>query len=366
MTKIERIDVAPFRIPLRSPVRFATGTLTVADHVLVRVTDSDGAVGTAEAIPRPMIHGETVGSTVAAYDGVITPLAVGRSLSELERIHEELGALVRNETAKAAFEIACLDLVAQRLGTSVHRLLGGYTDQLAVSAMLAYGQPGAVAEEALGHRDAHGIESFKLKVGRDLSKDLATCRSVREAVGPDALVYVDANHGYDALTALRFCEAAAELGIAWIEEPCPADDVVARRRLTRQSPLAVLADESAISPGDVAREVLDSRADMISLKVARSGRRDADRIRGFCETAGVPFVMGSQGDSGIGTLTSLAYAAAFASTSRYPAEYSYFLHLADDLLAETPRIAGGKLSVGGEPGYGINLDTGKLEHYRLP
>lgn len=363
--RIERIETIPFRIPLRSAIVFATGTLSSADHILVRVTDADGAIGQAEAIPRPMIHGETVGGVLAVYEEEIRPRFVGRDLWDLERFRQDLQTLIANETAKAAFELACYDLIGQRLGVSCHRLLGGYAPDLVVSAILGYGAPAQVADEAVAYRETHGMTAFKVKVGTDVARDIATCQQVRAAVGPDAIVYVDANHGYDVFDALRFSRAVAELDLAWIEEPCPADRPFDRARVVREGGLTVLGDESCVTPADVAREVLAGRSQAVSLKVARVGYLGGDAVRGFCDAVGVPVIMGSQGDSGIGTLTSLAYAAAHPGTTRYPAEYSYFLHLADDLLAEPLVIDNGRLQVPMQPGAGIELDEDKLRHYRI-
>jgi L-alanine-DL-glutamate epimerase-like enolase superfamily enzyme len=363
MTVIDRIETIPFRIPLISPVAFATGLLTAAEHVLVRVTDSDGATGVAEAIPRPMIYGETVGSTMAVYEEEIRPRFLKRSIWERERFTHELELLIANNTAKTALELALHDLAAKHLGVSCHRLLGGYAGEVGVTAVLGYGTPEQVAEEAVAQAERHGIGSFKLKVGEDLARDVATVRRVREAL-PDALVYVDANHGYDVLDALRFGRMVAELDLAWIEEPCPAERVLDRERVAAAGTLNVLADESVPTAAAVAAEVLGRRAHMISMKVARTGYAGGDLVRGFCELAGVPIVIGSQGDSGIGTLTSLAYGAAHRATSRYPGEYGYFLELADDLLATPLRIRDGRLAVRDVPGNGVEIDDDKLAHYR--
>jgi L-alanine-DL-glutamate epimerase-like enolase superfamily enzyme len=135
--------------------------------------------------------------------------------------------------------------------------------------------------------------------------------------------------------------------------------------VAREGSLTVLGDESVPGPGDVSREVLAGRCAAISLKVGRSGYLDADRIRGFCESAGVPILSGSQGESSVGTLACLAYAAAHPSTVRYPSELSYFLKLEADLLTEPLTVRDGRLAVPDRPGNGVEIDDRTLDRYRM-
>jgi L-alanine-DL-glutamate epimerase-like enolase superfamily enzyme len=363
-TTIERIEAIPFRIPMSGAVAWGGPTLASAEHVLVRVTDSDGATGTAEAIPRISIYGETVGSVLAVYETELRPRFCGRAVWDRERFWNELDGVVANHTAKGAFDLALADLLCRRLGVSCHRWLGGYAPEHAVTAVLGFGRPDEVEAECRQLRDEHGIRGFKLKAGHGLDNDVATIAAVRRDQ-PDALIYVDANHGFDQLQALEFGRRVRDLGVAWVEEPVPADQVLGRQRVAESGLLNVFGDESCTTPGEVGREVLAGRAHLVSMKIARTGYLGSDQIRGFCETVGAPIVIGSQGDSGIGTLTSLAYAAAHRSTTRYPGEYAWFLRLTDDLLAEPLRIEGGVLRVREAPGNGVEIDEAKLDHYRM-
>lgn len=365
MSTIEAIECVPFRIPLRRAVEFATGALGAAEHVLVRVRDSDGAVGTAEAIPRPMIHGETMGSVLAAVESEIAPAVVGTDLWASAQRHRRLASLIGNHTAKAAVELALHDLLGQVLGVSCWRLLGAYAPKVRLSAILGHGEPAAVADEALAHSSEHGITAFKLKTGVDVGRDIATCARVREAVGPDAFLWVDANHGYDLLDALAFDRGVRDLGLAWTEEPTPADRPLERARVVGEGALTVLADESCPTPGDVAREVLAGRCGAVSLKVGRSGYLDADRIRGLCESLGVAILAGSQGESSVGTLSCLAYAGAHESTVHHPSELSYFLKLDGSLLAEDLAVVDGHLEVPDRPGAGIVVSDEQLARFRI-
>lgn len=363
MVTVARLEAIPFRIPLRTSITFATGSLTSAEHVLVRLTDPDGATGVAEAIPRPMIHGETLGGALAVLSDEIAPRLEGRTFAGPAALHAALDDLIGNVTAKAAVELAFADLLGRRLGMSCHRLLGGYTDKVRVSAILGYGEPAGVVDEAQGYRDTYGVDAFKIKVGLDVERDVAVCRAVRNAFGSDAWIYVDANHMYSEPDAYRFLDATRELRLAWFEEP--TEGPAPRRRLSASGRAQVVADESAPTVATVAREVLDGRANGVSLKVSRMGYLAADRVRSFCEATGAAMLLGSQGDSSIGALACLAFAAAHASTSRYPTEHSYFLKLGADLLVDPPSIMKGHLCVPDTPGTGAVVDDDLLRSYRI-
>jgi L-alanine-DL-glutamate epimerase-like enolase superfamily enzyme len=100
--KISRVEAIPFAIPYRKPMRFASGEVTVADHVLVRVHTDQGLTGTAEAPPRPYTYGETQASITAAIDTLFAPAILGLSPLEREQVHARLNRTVGNPTAKAA------------------------------------------------------------------------------------------------------------------------------------------------------------------------------------------------------------------------------------------------------------------------
>lgn len=363
--RIEQVEVVPFRIPLKTTVAWANGAIANAEHVLVRVRDSDGRIGQAESTPRPMIYGETVASVLAAYRDFLGPLCVGKYPWELSKIEAGLLALVRNETARASLELACWDLYSKQLGVPAYRLLGGHTNSVRVSVLLGSGTIDQLIEEARGHGERFGISAFRVKVGMDLPSDVAACRAIRGALGDDVLISVDANHGYDGLQAREFARACQDLGLMWFEEPMPADHLLERERLVRERSIPILADESVTNAPDVAREVLAGRTDAISLKVTRTGILNSNRIRGFCEALGVPIVMGTQGESGIGTLAVAAYAASSALTSKYPMESGILLQLKDDLLSRSLTPVDGRIHLSNEPGWGIDVDADKLKQYRV-
>lgn len=363
--RITRVEAIPFAIPYAKPLKFASGEVHVAEHVLVRVHTADGLVGVAEAPPRPFTYGETQASIIAIIEQVFTPQVVGTSALAREAIHARLRRTVGNPTAKAALDMALWDVIGQALDVSVTDLLGGYGDRMRVSHMLGFAKPAAMVAEATKMRERYGISTFKVKVGRDPYRlDVAVCRALREAFGDTVELYIDGNRGWSASDSARALREMDDLDLLYAEELCPADDVLGRRWLVRQSRIPVVADESATRPGEVTRELLGGSADAISIKTARTGFTDSQRVLFECEGLGVDVIMGNQIDGQIGTACTVAFGAAFASTTRRAGELSNFLDMSDDLLAQPLQINGGELTVRPGAGLGIEIDPAKLERYR--
>ncbi|WIV55437.1 mandelate racemase/muconate lactonizing enzyme family protein [Amycolatopsis nalaikhensis] len=363
--KITRVEAIPFAIPYRKPLRFASGEVHTAEHVLVRVHTDDGVVGVAEAPPRPFTYGETQAGIVAVIETLFAPQVVGLSLLDRETVHTRLARTVGNPAAKSAIDMAIWDALGRSLDVSVTELLGGYTDRMRVSHMLGFAEPAAMVAEAERMRDTHGITTFKVKVGRrPVSLDTAVVRALREGLGDDVGLYVDGNRGWTAAESARAMREMADLGLLFAEELCPADDVLGRRWLVAQLDVPFIADESAVTPADVTREILGGSATAVSIKTARTGFTRSQRTHHLAEGLGLEVVMGNQIDGQLGSVCTVAFGAAYELTSRRPGELSNFLDMSDDLLAEPLCISDGELAVRPGAGLGADLDPGKVRHYR--
>ena len=363
--KVTRVEAIPFAIPYRKPMRFASGEVHVAEHILVRVHTDTGLVGTAEAPPRPFTYGETQSSIKAVIETIFAPQLTGMSPLAREAVHAKLDRTVGNPAAKSAVDMALWDLIGQGLGVSVTELLGGYTDRMRVSHMVGFAQPGEMVDEAERMRETYGITTFKVKVGRrPFQLDVDVCRALRAALGDGVELYIDGNRGWTASESAAALRALEDVGLLFAEELCPADDVLGRRWLARQSRIPLYADESATRPGEVTRELLAGAAHGISIKTARTGFTYSQRVLSQCAGLGVEVVMGNQIDGQVGSLCAATFGAAFELSSRRAGELSNFLDMADDLLAEPLRIEHGELRVLEGHGLGIQLDEDKLAHYR--
>ena len=363
--KITAIEAIPYAIPYSKALKFASGEVRVAEHVLVRVHTDDGVVGISDAPPRPFTYGETQASVVAVIDSLFAPAVVGLGLLEREQIHARLQRTIANPVAKAAIDMAVWDALGRTLGLQVTDLLGGYTDRMRVSHMLGFDSPAAMVAEAERIRDTYGITTFKVKVGRrPHTLDTAVVRALREGLGDDVELYVDGNRGWSASESARAMKEMADLGLTFAEELCPADDVLGRRWLVQQLDVPFIADESVPTAADVTREILGGSATAVSIKTSRTGFTQSRRVHHLAEGLGLEVVMGNQIDGQLGSMCTVAFGSAFELTSRRAGELSNFLDMSDDLLTEPPEIRDGELVIRPGAGLGVEIDPDKLARYR--
>lgn len=365
MSRIAEIETIPYCIDYAKTLRFASGYVDKADHVLVRIRTDDGVEGIADAPPRPYTYGETQQSIRAVIDTILAPQLIGLRVDDTARIHEILKRTVNNNVAKASIDIALWDIKAKNYGTSLTRLLGGFTDKVRVAHMVGFAETTDVLTEVGSLMERYGITAFKVKVGRrPIQDDIDVCRAIRNKFGEDVILYVDGNRGWNARESAFAMEALSDLGLAFVEELNPASEAFGRRRLVRSATVPFVVDESAPTPSDVWRSLQDGDGTAVSIKTARTGITDSMRIWGLCSSAGVDMVMGNQIDTQIGSLATIAFGAAFRETSALPAEVSNFLDMKDDLQAEPLQIQDGYALVPDRPGYGAVIDEDKLAFYR--
>jgi L-alanine-DL-glutamate epimerase-like enolase superfamily enzyme len=362
--RITALEAIPYALPYRRAPEFASGRVSSADNVLVRVHTDAGLVGQAEAQPRPYTYGETQVSIVEAVSGPLAEALAGVDPLRVELVAERCAGVARNYVARGAVDLAVWDVVGQILGLPCHTLLGGFTDDVAAAHMVSFGEPAAMAAEAVDVHERLGVGTFKLKVGRDPELDVAAVRAVREAL-PDADLYVDANRGWSYDDAVRAGDALAGLGVRTIEEPISIEDRAGRLRLAGRWTVPLGGDESCISLSHVNRALEEGAVRVVTVKTARTGFTESRRILDLCLARNVPVVVGSQYEGAIGALATITFAAAFAATAGQPAEITNFLDLADDLVVTAPQVRDGRAAVPAMPGVGIEVDEERLARYRV-
>jgi L-alanine-DL-glutamate epimerase-like enolase superfamily enzyme len=362
--RITGLEAIPYAVPFRRPAGFASGVVTTADNVLVRVHTDAGLVGQAEAQPRPYTYGETQSSIVLTVRERLEPLLLGVSPLDTEVVAARCAQVTANNVARGAVDLAVWDLAGQILGRPCHTLLGGFAADVAAAHMVSFGEPAAMAEEAVAISERLGVRAFKVKVGRSPQTDVAATRAVRDAL-PDAELYVDANRGWSYEDALRAGDALIEMGVRGIEEPISIDDRGGRRRLADRWGVPLIGDESCISLAHVDRAIDEGAVRTVSVKTARTGFTESRRILHLCLGRSIPVIVGSQYEGGIGATATVAFAAAFAATAGRPAEITNFLDLKDDLPAVPPAVRDGRVAAGEAPGLGLVVDEAKLARYRL-
>ncbi|GGK93690.1 enolase C-terminal domain-like protein [Deinococcus radiotolerans] len=357
---VARVEGIPFRLPLTSALAWgAHSALSAAEHVLVRVTLSDGTVGQAEATPRPTIYGETTASVL----GILTHLEAGlRGLAITDEVslNRVRNSVVNNHTARGALDMALHDARARAQGVTLFDTLLGPSTRVRPSFILGIAPPEEMLAEARRVVTA-GVRCLKVKVGREHERDLRVIRELRAEFGPDVLLYADSNETLTPQSAPAALDAMREAGLMYVEEPLPARNLRARAELHAQGRLPVVADDSCFTPADLDRELDFDTFDVLNVKTARNGFTDGLSMLRRAAAAGKRGMVGSQASTGLGTIHAALLSTQAEVTE--PCELSFVLKLQDDLLNAPIAFRDGWLDVTSM--RELRVDEAKLSQYRL-
>ena len=311
--KIVRIDVGEVFIPLAKPFKTALRTVENVEDIIVRVTADSGEAGYGEAPPTAVITGDTKGSIRCAIEEYIRPALLGMEIENLDGIMHRLHTcIVKNTSAKAAVDMAVYDLYAQRFGAPLYRLLGGYRDTVETDITISVNPVPQMIEDSL-EAVRQGYRILKIKVGKEGLADVARIASIREAVGGGVRLRVDANQGWTAKEAVRIIAAMEERGlnIDLVEQPVPAHDLAGMRAVTKAVATPILADESVFSPEDAAEIIRTHAADLINIKLMKTGGIwQALKICALAEMYGVECMIGCMLESKLAVSAAAHLAAA--------------------------------------------------------
>jgi L-alanine-DL-glutamate epimerase-like enolase superfamily enzyme len=356
--RVTSIDATPFSLRRKAVVKARTTAGDRSNHVLVQVRTDDGPVGTAEALSKVMIYGETQASIVAIIQEKIAPLLVGLDPLELDEADRRLSEVPANNSARAAVDIALHDLVGQIAGLPLHRLWGGSRTVQLVSWTVGIRAPQEMADEAAAMNRDHGINAFKVKGGETPTDDVEAIRLIRQAL-PAAQISLDANEGYTAKTAIRTLTQMSQYDVAYVEEPIPHHDRLGRVEAARAIPMPILGDDSCFTLPDVMRELELGAIGMISIKTPRTGFSQSFKILGMAEANGVPCVVGTAVGGALSSVAALQFSCSRASLSA-PSENSFGINLHSDIVRNAPAVAGGRLEVPQGPGLGVEVSAEDL------
>ena len=358
--KIAAVEAVLADIPFRHPFVVWRGAVSAKRHVLVRIETDTGLEGWGEAPPFLYYAPETAEDVAAMVAGPFRDDLLGRDPRDIRAIRAEQGAIDGHLFAKAAVETALWDILGQAANLPLHRLLGGAArPSVPVAVVLQSGEPNEMAAEA---RDVvtRGFRRLKIKIGFGAERDEAMVAAVREAVGPEPLIRVDAEESYQVKAALAVGRRLERHEIELFSQPVARTDWAGMAFLRERLPMPLLADEGIHSPEDVLHCARTGAADMVNIKVLKSGGPLAAlEMAAVCAAANLPVVIGSMVESGIGSLLGAHVASLLPSS---PAtELCGPLLFAEDLLDAPLRIEEGDIWLDDRPGLGRAVDRKRLE-----
>ncbi len=309
MLDVEEIVLREIRLPLVEPFQSASGTMTERRIFLVQLIDKDGRIAWGECVggDEPNYSPETIGTCWLMIRDYVSPRVLERAFAGPREVYPALEENFRGHNmAKAAVEMAMWDLAAQIEEMPLARLLGGTSEKIGTGIALGIQKdPWTIAEKA-GKALAQGYRKIKMKIKP--GKDIDYVRAVREALGPDAPIMVDANSAYtlDDMDTLKKLDT---FDLLMIEQPLAWDDVVRHATLQKELTTPICLDES-ITGIEKAEDMINlGSGKIINIKPGRlGGFTPSLAVHDLCHKHGIPVWCGGMLESGVGRAHNVALA----------------------------------------------------------
>ena len=360
--KITGIRLGRISVPLRTPFKTALRSVNSVEDVIVEITTDGGKVGFGEAPPTGAITGDTTLAIIGAIQDHIGKTILGRDVEDLEPLLQAVQkCIVGNSSAKAAVDMALWDLYGQLYGIPVYKLLGCGRKQLITDITISVNDPETMAQDAIKALN-RGYDCLKMKVGVDPTLDVLRLKAVREAVGQDITIRIDANQAWQPKQAVRILNQMQEQGldIELVEQPVKAHDLEGLKYVTERSYVPVLADESVFSPENAMTILKMGAADLINIKLMKCGGiYNALKIASAAEVYGVECMIGCMLEAKISVNAAVHLACAKNIITRVDLDGPV-------LCSEDPILGGAvfnekRITVSDAPGLGISgIEDGKV------
>lgn len=311
--KITKIELGEVNIPLVTPFKTALRTVESVNDIIVRVVTDEGVVGYGEAPATAVITGDTKGSIACAIESFIAPSLVGRQVEDLDRNMQILHrCILKNTSAKAAVDMALYDLFAKSCQKSLYQVLGGCKKKIETDLTISVNPIEEMVKDSIDAIE-RGFHILKIKVGKEGKKDIERIKAIREAVGQEIQIRVDANQGWSAKEAVNIIGQMEEAGldIDLVEQPVKAHDLKGMQYVTQHTQTPILADESVFGAEDAIRLIQMEACDLMNIKLMKTGGiYEALKICAIAETFEIPCMMGCMLESKIAVSAAAHLAAA--------------------------------------------------------
>ena len=356
---IESIRAYAIELPLVASFVTSRKKYTSLPYVITEIISQSGLRGYGEAREAVQITGETLESILGLINTRFAPALIGMNPFDIEAIHGTMNSICYGNTAaKSAVDLCTYDLMGQIAKQPVCRLLGGKVKpDVETSKAIGLGKLDNIIEEAVTLAK-QGFRILKIKTGVDPEGEIRMIREIRQAVGPDIRLKLDANQGWILREAVKVTRSVEACDIEMVEQPLPAWDLKSSAELRKLIDPPVMLDEGVHSPSDVIQIVEAAAADMINIKLIKTGGLyPALAVNAVAEAAGIVCQIGSL-DTTVGSAAA-AHLAMAKNNIRYT-EIVGPTRLKQD-VAEGLTISDGLVHITNGPGYGIRVNRDELK-----
>jgi o-succinylbenzoate synthase len=354
--RIATIDVFKLNTPLTEPFVISLETITHAESVVIKMITDTGIIGWGECNPYRTINGETPETCYAAALFLAkilrggNPTAIHTCIALMDKM------LAGNRCTKSAFDMALYDVVAKAANMPLYQFLGGENNRIVTTDMtVGINSPQYMADAALKFKNK-GFPAIKIKLGTNTKDDVARIKHIREAVGDNIPLRIDANQGWDETTAIATLKALEKYDIEHCEQPVKARHFEALARVKQQSPIPIMADESCFDAIDAFNLIKMNACDYINIKLSKSGGiHNALKINAIAETAGVKCQIGCFSETRLAMSALMHFALASPNVIHFDMDAPLMLS-ADPVIGGVRYTEGGRVEIGNAIGIGAAFD----------
>ena len=360
--KVKDVEVYDYGIKLVEPFVISLGTSYSTNAVLVRIVTDSGITGIGESSPFQPITGETQETNIAVARS-IREMIRGKDPLAIESLLELIKPFMHsNPSIVAAFDMAFFDILGKVAGLPVFRLLGGDKTTFETDLTTGIDTPEKMADSAKVNV-AKGFKTLKIKVGKDPDEDVARIQAIREAIGFDASLRIDANQGWTAPDAVSALKRMEKFKIQFCEQPVLITDIAGMKAVRQESPIPIMADESLFFPADAIELIKAEACDYFNIKLMKAGgMMNALKISIIAESANIRCMLGCMMESRIG-LTAAAHVHGARKNIVFADLDGFLTHTVDPVI-DGMTVTGGMVSLPEKPGLGVDIDPAYLKQLK--
>lgn len=359
---IQSVELYKLFIPLKEPFVISLGPIHTVQNVIVIIRTADGCAGYGECSPYMTINGESV-DTCFIVGQYFAKVLKGKMALDIAGCIEAMDKTIyANSSIKSAFDIALHDIAAQHSGVPLYQFLGGANNKVLETDMtVSIGDLQKMKADAIRFKE-EGFPAIKVKLGGRKEEDVARIRAIREGIGQQHPLRVDANQGWGTADyAIEVLQALGEFGIEHCEEPISRYRFMELSKVSANSPIPIMADESCGDEWDAERLIALKACPMFNIKLGKSGGFFKGRkIAQLGAAAGMHMQVGGFMESRLG-MTAAAHLA-LSNDHIHHCDFDTPL-----MFTEDPVIGGityqekGIIGVSDVPGLGAVIDESYLK-----
>jgi L-alanine-DL-glutamate epimerase-like enolase superfamily enzyme len=298
---IKQVGLYRCPVKLKEPFIISLGKLEYADNLIVVLKTDNGITGFGECSPFQTIHGEN-GETCLAVGKILAKTLLGKDALDITRCSSMMDSVIfGNTSVKSAFDIALHDIAAQKSEVPLYHFLGGVNNKkIFTDYTVSIGPVDKMADDAMKIVKA-GFPIIKVKLGGSEEEDFSRMTAIRERVGFEIPIRIDANQGWTVETAIAILERFEIFKVQHCEEPVPRHDFMFLPEIKKKSRIPIMADESCFDHHDAKRLIKMNACDLFNIKLGKSsGIFKAKKIIKLAEDAGIKMQVGGFLESRLG------------------------------------------------------------------